>query len=70
MFLMFKLTYTFNRQNISYLKYLNHMINEDNIMNNQQEISHVPLINKVFSSEKTKCIKNKDGFYACVNSKC
>ncbi len=45
------------------------MINED-ILAARQNISHIPLISKVFSSNKTKCIKNNNGVLACVNSKC
>ncbi len=43
---------------------------KETLTNRENRISHIPLINQVFSHEKTKCIKNNDGLYACVNGKC
>ncbi len=34
------------------------------------DTSRIPLINRLFAKEKTRCIKDKNGFYACIDVLC
>ncbi len=40
----------------------------DNV--SEEKIFDNPLINKVFSKDKTKCVGSNQGLSACINSKC